>query len=54
MIPSNALSVFILNHDLNGPYDKNIRLIKDLMRMSEPAGNKFNMYVNSLAKLLSQ
>ena len=41
MISSNTLSIFILHHDLNGLFDKNLCLIQDLMRTSEPAREKF-------------
>ena len=41
MIYSNTLSTFIIHHDLNGLCNKNLRLIQDIMRTSEPAGDKF-------------
>ena len=44
MISSTTLYTIIIRHDLNGPCDKNIRLIQYLMRTSKPAGKKFNIY----------
>ena len=38
---SNALSVFILRHDINVICNKNICLIQDIMRTSDPDGEKF-------------
>ena len=41
MISTNALSVFLLHHHLNGLENKNIRLVQEVMRGSEPAADKF-------------
>ena len=41
MISTNALSVFLLNHHLNGLGSKNLCLIQDVMRASDPAADKF-------------
>ena len=41
MISTNALSVFLLHHHLNGLGNKNLRLIQDVIRASEPAADKF-------------
>ena len=40
MISTNALSVFLLHHHLNGPRIENLRLVKEVMRASEPAADK--------------
>ena len=40
MISSHALSTFIIHHDINGLYDKNLRSIQYLMFTSKPAGKK--------------
>ena len=41
MISTNDLSVFILHHHLNKLRNKNIRLIQYVMRVSEPAAEKY-------------
>ena len=41
MINSNALSLFLLNHDQNGVFNHNLRSIQYLMRSDEPNGTKF-------------
>ena len=41
MISTNALSVFLLHHHLNGLGNKNLRSIQDAMRASDPATEKF-------------
>ena len=41
MLSSNALSVFILHHYLNGLGDINLCSIQDIMRASEPAKKKY-------------
>ena len=41
MISSNALSTFILHHDINGLCDKNIRSVQYLMCTSKPDRDKF-------------
>ena len=41
MISSNALSLFLLNNNQNGVYNRNISLIKYLMRLYKPTGTKF-------------
>ena len=41
MISTNALSVFILHHHLNGLGNENIRSVQEVMRASEPAVDKF-------------
>ena len=41
MISTNALSVFILHHHLNGLGKKNLRSIQDVMCASEPADEKY-------------
>ena len=41
MISTNALSVVLLHHYLNRLGNKNISLIQDVMRASEPAAEKF-------------
>ena len=51
MIYSNTLSTFIIHHDLNGLFNKNLRLIQDLMRTSEPAGEKFKYVCGNFPNL---
>ena len=41
MISTNALSVFLLYYYLNGPGNKNLRSIQDVMRASKLAAEKF-------------
>ena len=41
LIYYNALSKFILRHDLNELCNKNLHSIQELMRTSNPAGDKF-------------
>ena len=41
MISTNALSVFILHHDINGPGSKDLCSIQEITRASEPAAKKF-------------
>ena len=41
MISTNALSVFLLHHHLNGLRNKNLRSVQEVMRASEPAADKF-------------
>ena len=41
MISTNALSVFILHHHLNGLGNKNLRSIKDFIRARETAAKKY-------------
>ena len=41
MISTNALSVIILHHHLNGIDNKNIRSIQEIMRASDPAAKKY-------------
>ena len=41
MISTNALSMFILHHHLNGLGNKNLLSILDVMRASEPAAEKY-------------
>ena len=41
MISTNAFSVFILHHHINGPVNKNLHSIQDVMRTSEPAAEKY-------------
>ena len=41
MISTNALSVFLLHHHLNGLINKNLCLIQDVMRAIEPTAEKF-------------
>ena len=41
MISTNALSVFLLHHHLNGLGTKNLRSVQDMMRASDTAANKF-------------
>ena len=41
MISSNALSLFLLDHNQNGFCNRNIRSIQYMMRSDEPAGAKF-------------
>ena len=41
MISTNALSVFILNHHLNGLGNRNLHLIQYVMRMGEPSEEKY-------------
>ena len=51
MISTNTLSVFILHHHLNGSGNKNIRLIKEVMRASEPATDKFKKICEAFPNL---
>ena len=41
MIYSNALSVFLLHHPLNGLGNENLRSVQDVMRASELATEKY-------------
>ena len=41
MISTNVLSVFLLYHHLRRLGNKNLRLVQDVMRASEPAADKF-------------
>ena len=41
MISTNALSIFILHHHINGIGNKNIRSIQDVIRASEPDAEKY-------------
>ena len=41
IISTNALSVFILHHHLNGLINKNLCSIQEIMRTSEPAAKKY-------------
>ena len=41
MISTNALSVFLLHHHLNGLGNENLRLVQEVMRASKPAADKF-------------
>ena len=43
MIYFNALSRFIIHHDINGIYEKNLRSIQYLMRTSDPTSLKFKL-----------
>ena len=51
MISTNALSVFILHHHLNGIGNKNLRLVQDVMRASEPAADKFKRVYEDFTNL---
>ena len=42
MISTNALSVFLPHHHLNGLGNENLRLVQEVTRVSEPAAEKFN------------
>ena len=41
MISTNALSVFILRHHLNGLGNKNLCYFQDIMRVSDPSTKTF-------------
>ena len=41
MISTNALSVFHLHRHLNGLGNKNLRLVQEVIRASEPDADKF-------------
>ena len=41
MISNNALSVFVIHHDLKGLGNKNFRSIQEIMRASEPAAKNY-------------
>ena len=41
MISTNALSMIILHHHLNGLGNKNLRSIQDVMHVIEPVAEKF-------------
>ena len=41
MISTNALSMFLLHHHLNGLGNKNLRSIQDVTRAREPAVDKY-------------
>ena len=41
MIYTNASSVFLLRHHLNGLGNENIRSLQEVMRASEPAADKY-------------
>ena len=41
MIFTNALSMLIIHHHLNGPGNKNLCSIQDVMRASEPASKRY-------------
>ena len=51
MISTNALSVFILHHHLNGLVNKNLRSIKKFMLASEPAAEKYKRVCEDLLNL---
>ena len=41
MISTNALSMFLLHHNLNGLGNENLRLVQEVVCASEPAADKF-------------
>ena len=41
MVSTNAPSLLLLEHDQNGVCNRNIRLIKELIRLDDPAGSNF-------------
>ena len=41
MISTNALSVFLLHHHINGLGNENLHSVQEVMRASEPAADKF-------------
>ena len=41
MISSNTLSVFLLQHPLNGTGNENLRSVQEVMRVSEPAMEEY-------------
>ena len=41
MISSNALSVFLIHHPLNGLGNESLRSVQEVMRASEPAADKY-------------
>ena len=41
MISTIALSVFLLHHHLNGLRNENLRSFQEVMRVSDPAADKF-------------
>ena len=51
MISTNALSVFILHHHLNGLGNNNLCSIQDVMRASEPAAEKYKRICKDLPNL---
>ena len=51
MISTNALSIYILQHDQNEISDQNICSIQDAMRSDKPAGSKFKQVCKDLPNL---
>ena len=51
MLSTNTLSVFILHHHQNGICNKNLSLIQDIMRASEPAANKYKKVCDDFPNL---
>ena len=51
MLSSNALSVFILHHHQNGIYNKNLRLIHDIMCASKPDAKKYKKVCDDFPNL---
>ena len=52
MISTNALSVFLMNHQLSGLGNKNLGSIQDMMRASEPVAEKFKRVCEGFPNLL--
>ena len=51
MLSTNALSIFILHHKQNRVCNKNIRSIQDIMRVSDPANEKFKRVCNDFPNI---
>ena len=41
MIPHNALSIYLLQHNQNEICDQNIHSIQESMRLDDPSGSQF-------------
>ena len=51
MISTNALSVFILHHHINGLGKNNHRSIQEIMRTSEPAAEKYKKFCKDFTNI---
>ena len=52
MIPTNALSVFILHHNPNGLQNKNLRSLQDIIRSSELEDEKYKRVCKDCPNLI--
>ena len=52
MISTNALSVFLLHHNLNVLGNENLHLVQGVMRVSEPAADKYKNFCEDFLNLV--